>query len=104
MNAYPYNEKSKTPLIFSVMIALAAMLMIYWILNTANVFSVPVSFSYSPAPAAQVELLDPAERPAPQPVPTPPAAQSQAPAGPLATPAATPLSQAQPVPTPPANP
>jgi hypothetical protein len=104
MNAYPYKENSKTPLLFSVLIALAALLMIYWVLNIANVVSVPVSLSYSPSPAAQADLATPAERPSPQPVPTPPAAQGQASAAPLSTPAAPVVPQPQPIPTPPAIP
>lgn len=97
MNAYSYKENSKTPLLFSVMIALAALLMIYWVLNIANAVSVPLPLSYSSAPAAQADLATPAERPSPLPVPTPPADQGQAPAGPLSTPAAPVAPQPQPV-------
>ncbi len=104
MNAYPYKENSKTPLLFSVMIALAALLMIYWVLNIGDTLSMPVPLSYTPGTAAHSELAAPASQPAPLPVPTPPAAQSGAPAAPLSTPAAPVVPQPQPVPTPPANP
>lgn len=52
MNAYPYNKNSKTPLFFAILIALAGLIMIYWVVNIGDTLSMLVLLSYSPGPAA----------------------------------------------------
>ena len=86
------------------MIALAALMVIYWTIDVRKFNPAGISGFNTPAQIAQEESYSASRLPTPSPVPTPPAAPSLASAESIPTLAVQPAAVPQPVPTPPVNP
>jgi hypothetical protein len=104
MNTDFSHHQARAKALVYFMIALAALMVIYWTINVSKFNPAGISGFNTPAQIVREESYSASRLPTPSPVPTPPAAPSLASAEPIPTLAAQPVAVPQPVPMPPVNP
>lgn len=104
MNADFFHHQARQKVLVYFMIALAALMVIYWTIDVRKFNPAGISGFNTPAQIAQEESYSASRLSTPSSVPTPPTAQSLASAEPIPTLAVQPVAVPQPVPTPPVNP